>query len=503
MPRRPPPAPTILAAGAGASAALWPAPAVLVDYPNHVARAHVLAHLDAPALAAHYAADAQPLIPYLGLDAVLVPLTALLGADAAARLGLTAVLVALTGATLLLDRVLNGRVRWTAAAVLLVLFNALVSWGNLNYLLGVAGVLALLAGWIAAERWPGMRRLAVFAAASTVLFLVHVIAAGVWAMLVAAYELGRLAQTGDRRGLLPGALQFLPAAALWLAVPHSMRVFEVSETRWGSLAEHLLALASPFTFDVWLGRFHSPTALADWVTLLVVLGGLAAAGVTRRLSIDRRLWAPLLLGLAFTLAVPVFVQGIWANHLRLPTVMACLLAAGITLRPPAPRRAAVALAGLLVLRLATLVPQMTACGATIAELRQAFALLPQGARLLPVLDSGRDGAMCKPWQSFSHAAALAVIERDAFVPIVFWENTLLDLRDAAWKTAGDMRTVSPDQLRRGAALPVDAADYWKGWPLLFDAVLWLHFGAPAAPLPEALSLLYQGDGFALYRVTVK
>lgn len=477
------------------SLALWPAPEVLVDYPNHIARAHILAHPDRPALAAHYGLDRQLLIPYLGLDAITVPLAALLGPQWAGRLGLTLMFMALTGATLLLDRVLNGRVRWTSALMLPALFNALLAWGNVNYLLGVAGLLAVFAGWIASEPWPAWRRLLVFAAASTLLFLCHVIAAAVWAMLVAAYELGRLLRLRRWDGMLPGALQFLPAAALWLAVPHSMHVFEVSTTRWGSLLEHLLALASPFTFDVWLGRFGSPTALVDWLTTAMVFGGLAAAALSRRLSIDPRLWAPLLLGLAFTLAVPVFVQGIWANHLRLPTVMVCLLAAGLQVTPPLPRLAAVAVLALLLLRLATLGPQMAACGATVDELRRAFALLPAGARLLPVLDRSDDRPMCRPWQSFSHIATTAISSRDLFVPTVFWENTLLDLRHPEWMSTGDLRTPSPGPFRQPRP-----GDFWADWRRDFDAVLWLHLAAAPAPLPTGLAPLYQGEGFTLYRV---
>lgn len=495
--------PLILLAAAGLSAALWPAPAVLVDYPNHLSRAHIFAHLgDSPELAAHYAVDAQPIIPYLGLDVLLVPLTWAFGADIAGALGVTVVLVALTGATLVLDRVLNGRVRWDSAAVLLVLFNALLAWGNVNYLLGLAGVLGLLAGWIATESWPVPRRLAVFAVASTLLFLVHVVAAGAWAMLVAAYELGRLVRSRAWDGLLPGAAQFVPAVGLWLLAPHSMYLFEVSETRWGTLAEHLLALASPFSFDVWLGRFGSATALADWVTTLAVMGGLVAGAVSGRLAIDRRLWAPLLLGLAFTLAVPVFLNGLWPSHLRLPTLMACLLAAGCTVRWPAPRLAVAVLIGLLVLRLVTVVPQMTACGEAVGELRSAFALMPSGARVLPVLDVRRNDALCKPWQSFSHIATLAVIDRNAFVPIVFWENTLLDLRDPAWKATGDLRAVTPGQLRQGATAAAHPAEYWTGWPGRFDHVLWLHLGGTVEPLPDGLDALYQGRAFTLYRVTV-
>lgn len=477
------------------SLVLWPAPEVLVDYPNHIARAHILAHLDRPALAPHFGIDQHLLIPYLGLDAITVPLAALLGAAWAGRLGITLVFVALAGATLLLDRVLNGRMRWTSALMLPALFNALLAWGNVNYLLGVAGVLTLFAGWIASEPWPAWRRLAVFAAASTLLFLCHVIAAAVWAMLVAAYELGRLVRLRRWDGMLPGALQFLPAAALWLAVPHSMHVFEVSDSRWGTLVEHLLALASPFTIDVWLGRFGSPTALVDWLTTAVVFGGLAAGSLSRRLSIDERLWAPLLLGLAFTLAVPVFVHGIWANHLRLPTVLVCLVAAGVTLKPPLPRFAVVMVVALLALRLVTLGPQMATCGGTVDDLRRAFALLPAGTRLLPVLDSGADQSMCRPWQSFSHIAATAVSVGDVFVPTLFWENTLLDLRRAGWRTRGDLRSPSPEQFRQP-----QSGDYWADWRNDFDAVLWLHLDATPAPVPEHLAPLSLGKGFTLFRV---
>jgi hypothetical protein len=116
-----------------------------------------------------------------------------------------------------------------------------------------------------------------------------------------------------------------------------------------------------------------------------------------------------------------------------------------------------------------------------------------------VLDTTGGAGQCKPWQSFSHVAPLAIIEAHAFVPTVFWENTLLDLRDPAWKATGDLRNITPEQLREGVAAELDRKKYWNGWPRRFDIVLYLHLGAPVIPLPEGMESLYQGRAFALYQ----
>jgi hypothetical protein len=117
----------------------------LVDYPNHLARLHVIANIGTdPALAANYRV-VWGAMPNLALEAATFPLMALLPVEIVGRLFIAVTFILLAGGTLWLHRLLHGSIGLWPAAVWLFLYNHLLVMGFLGYLftLGAAPAFAL------------------------------------------------------------------------------------------------------------------------------------------------------------------------------------------------------------------------------------------------------------------------------------------------------------------------------------------------------------------------
>ncbi len=126
----------------------------LVDYPNHLARLHILTAIDSdPALAENYQV-AWGAMPNLAMDLVMQPLAAVLPLEKAGRAFVVLTMLALVIGTLALHRVLHGDIGLWPTAVFMLLYNHLLIMGFLNYLFATGLALALFAGWIATERGP-------------------------------------------------------------------------------------------------------------------------------------------------------------------------------------------------------------------------------------------------------------------------------------------------------------------------------------------------------------
>ena len=124
----------------------------LVDYPNHLARAHILATAsDNPVLQERYVVAWKP-VPNLAMDLFVVPLASLMSSYIAGRLFIAVTLLSIVAGTLSLHRVLHGRVGLWPAAIYLFLYNHILAWGYLNNLFGIGICLLALAGWLAAAK---------------------------------------------------------------------------------------------------------------------------------------------------------------------------------------------------------------------------------------------------------------------------------------------------------------------------------------------------------------
>jgi len=498
---------------------LWASVPPLVDYPNHLARMWILAQNGAvPELAQNYVV-AWRLLPNLAMDLIVPALAQIMPLEIAGRLFIALTMLSLVGGTIALHRALHGRLSLWPLSALLFLYNAALFWGFLNCLFGIGMFLLAFSGWISSRHWRATPRILLFAAVAGLLLILHLFAFCLYALAVGSYELGhRLRERPiSLRGFLSlsaAGLQFIPGFLLWLA---SLSNTGPSSIQYGDLADKAYALQAPFTFG--------PTSiLFDRAVLIFSLGFLIAAITVRALKLSPEMRLPLIAMIAAAALMPNWASGSWLADIRVPVALPFMLIAGTRLDVARFRAvgwfAAVAVV-LLGVRVWAVSETWRDTDRLFAEFRSASEVITPGARLLIVGDKPTDG---RPFQglpsfiarqrdeTFSHIAALAVIDRSAFIPYLFtgWTPVMPTPRNAGLFQGQSVPL--PSEVLRAAShvAPDDPAysrrdflgdlPYWGNWPQHFDFVLWLDFVGRPADEGAPLDLVADGDFFRLYRV---
>ncbi len=493
------PAPPAAARAGGRTAWLWlaylalalvlGAPMIGVDVPlgvdtlNHLARAHVRAHLaDDPDLARLFALR-DGLVPYMGLDWMLDPLTRVLPTLDAGRAATVLLVWGLVGAAVVLQRAVTGRVGAGPLLAGLAGWNALMAWGLLGYVVGVIGALLGLAAWHAMRDRPRLLRLAMFTAAATALYFVQLLGLALYGVLIGFYEAfgrPRAWRTPARDWLLLGA-QFVPAGMLWLQLARSLPDGD-GGMAW-PLAAKAAALLSPVLFAGANGGFDPGVLLV--VPCLLVLVRLTRTGALRW---DRRLAAPAAALMAFSMAVPTQAFDMTLLDLRFPTVAAVLAAASVQAAPGAGRRLA-PLGALLALALLAQAgsagSEMRACSGQYAELRAALQAVPRGAVLGAVLEyeHPEPAIPCTSLPIYLHMPQLVTLDRSGISQDYFSRLKSVAAREGLLADVEPWRAhlVTRDTLTPGGHL------------------LWMHLGH-RRPVPAGLALLRNGSFFDLYEI---
>lgn len=500
-----------LLVGLTLSPLLWTRIPALVDYPNHLARMWILVHgSDIPALAANYVAHWR-LLPDLAMDLVVPPLAHLIGVELAGRTFIALTMLLLVAGTMTLHRVLHGRIGLWPLCSLLFVYNAVLYWGFLNCLFGMGIGLFLFTAWIATRAWPTLWRIPIFAAAASVLFCLHLFAFGFYGLLVASYEVGtvwraRPFSIAGFAALCRAALQFAPGLLLWWA---SLGNGGPSLTLYGPLAAKAYAVLAPTTFG-------TQPLLFDRTLLVFVAVFWLAARRDRSLKLVPAMQAPLIAVLAASLLMPHWVSGSALADIRLPAILPFLLIAATRLDAPKRRLVVpfvVAAGVFLALRVWTVSETWRDYDVQFAEFRAAAQAIAPGSRLLVVaapLPETRSSLAGLPRvlarsadENFTHLAALAVIDRSAFIPYLFtgWTSIAPTARNVGlYVSSGSPLT--PNQLAVGDAASdvLGEPPYWRDWRQHFDDLLWIGYGESAPPQEPDLEPVARGSFFAIDRI---
>ena len=491
----------------------------LIDYPNHLARMSILVHgNDGSAVTANYLVHWR-LVPNLAMDLVVPSLARLMPLEDAGRCFILLTMALLFIGTVLLHRVLHGRLGLWPLTALLFVYNTALWWGFLGYLFGLGMALLGFTAWLATARWKISIRLVVFALLSCVLYVLHLFAFGVYGLLVASHATGALGRRAEwsRPKIAAASLvlvQFIPAGALWL-----LSAGGPSFTAYGDYMKRVYGLIAPATFNF-------PPTLLDLAILMmpVFLGFLATRGAAAiRLHPSMRL--PLIAMAVVSALIPTFLNGSWLAQIRLP--IALVFVAIASTRIEAVKRVPVAVFAALVLlllglRIWTVAEEWRAIDPRIAELRTAMNTMPEGVRVLMVQDTetGEGPEQTgfirllgnQPWMTYLHWPVLAVIDRGAFVPPLFTNWFPID---PAPRNIGLPRTIGGDlksqELIERAHLPPEAAVQGEpnplgelpccySWPRNFDFVVWTDLGKPPETLPPELEPWADGSFFHIYKV---
>jgi hypothetical protein len=385
----------------------------LVDLPNHIARQHILFGEGAPGAGTYYAAEWR-FIPNLALDGGVYLLHHVMSVEMAVRVFLAATAAQLFLGAVALNRALYGRDAGFPLPACLVIYGGPLLLGFINDCFGIGMALWVIALWL---RWRGqVIFIPLLGLLASVILLAHLFAFGVYALVVGACWAG---ETGRRI--------FAERAPL--------RLFALSLV-------DLIHLAIPVGFAFWLmpgGGNWSVVRYGGWIGKVAAIHALATTGdpiadavfaailipaailLARRLILAREMGLPLVALAAVFLVLPDRIGQGTIVDFRVPAAFMLILMASLGWRDRADawrRGATVGVFALFALRLGLLANDWASWQPIYQEYRAAFALLPEGARLLPV-GTKFDSIDLADDPPLTHIAALAVSERGAFIPTLF------------------------------------------------------------------------------------
>jgi hypothetical protein len=474
----------------------------LLDYPNHLARAVVLAFGHDPILSHIYAAH-WAVIPNLGTDLVLPPLLRVLPIHLAGRIVLgCAILLPVVGTIAYSRAVFRHYAAWPLASGL-VAYNATVLLGFINFVAAIGLALLLAAGWIAWRDRHPWSMLALACVGTVALFFCHLMGLVFFYALIAGHELEMLWLLRHSRSAMATRI----AAALPLAIA-PLGLYLVSPL--GSMSADIEFASLPYKFEQLVFPFLNYLLPLDIATGCIVGAFLLACVVFRRCRITPGSGATLALLAGVYLASPWAFKGTYFLDTRIVIMLGFLLFAA-WLPTALPRRMALAAIAIFTLlfsvRMTTIALAWQQHRHDTADMRAVIATVEPGARVFVASVSPeeapaywRDGPLSRRLSNGirldHHLPALLLIEHRAFWPFLF-DNpsqqpivTLPPYRALA-ERAGSIAD-------HGALAQPGTVDLCG-----FDHVLLLEAGADpdlAHFAQDRLRLLAQSDIAALFRI---
>jgi hypothetical protein len=476
----------------------------LADYPNHLARMHVIATIGSdPDLSRYYHIQWQ-IIPNLVMDMVVPLLARVTDIYHAGQVYTVICLALLATGMVALNRALFGRWSLSSVAALPFLYNYIFFLGYMNYWFGVGLALWAMTAWVLLRERPWPWRIMASTLFAVALFFSHLVAAGIYGMTLLAFELWRLRQRRDiplgvrLADFVATGLPFLPILALLVASP-----------TWGLAGTNQWSLSTKREglYDI----VSTYSNVVDFALAAAVVGLLIWAAVRRELRIHPVGWIVLGLGAAVYLAMPNIMFDTYAADVRLPIAILFVATAFASLDVASAfaRRAVVlVLLVLLALRVIEVVVTWSELSRQLADVRASTRLIDQrGSRVL-IGDAGHASQNEALDFALAHAGCLAIIERSAFVAnaFVFPGKQIMgvrpDYRRMAELVDGDLPDIEQLAAASTVAAPSGAdAPYWQHWQDNFDYLYLMYTDAAEAnPLPEFLTLVYGGKRFQLYKI---
>jgi len=374
----------------------------LVDYPNHLARAFVLAHLKDPAFhfSQFYASDWNT-YPYLSMDLILVGLQWFFPIEVASRVFLSLCVLVVPLAVWFFIRQANPGQESLALWSLLISNNLyFFVWGLLNLQLSLALCFVVLGLSLRYLDRPRLTRWCFLLVTTTALYFTHLVGFGIACFVATAYSI--LARRRIREILFLWVL-FIPGMLFYL---HSMVHLEPGWT----LASYRFPRKAAGLLVMMLG--YSPAL--DFLTLVVMVG----CFILGRSSNPEFRWNYRWLGVAGCLFVLYWVfpgaygAAMEADRRLVPFLFVIGLAA-VRFGRRGRLLGSIALL-LFVLRTGDVERHFLSIQPRLAELSQSFSAIPDSARVLPL----PDWTQREP-RAERHFWAYGVIQGGWFSPCLF------------------------------------------------------------------------------------
>lgn len=406
----------------------------LLDYPNHLARMHLLPSLPSPILQQFYAVAWAPL-PNLGMDGVVPFLARFTPLDWAGKLFIFLTFALLTGGTAAIHRVLFGRWTLWPCLAFLLLYTRLLLWGFMGYLFGCGLALAAFAAWIGLRKRHWALQILLGCVFASAIYVAHLLAFGIYAVLIAGYEFGLAWHARSRpvaalRDLAIGGAPFLPALLLMSANSSTGQIIYANPLR---------------KIDLLFSVFDNYNRPFDIGCFVLIVLAVAVAFQRRWVKLAPEMSGPLIGLVLLYLAMPTQLFTASGADRRIPMMIFLVVIAGSRFIAPHPaleRYFMMVAAILFAVRLAVVGVVWHNTGRLYAELLPSFDTVPRGSCIATAFD--REGLSVQK-APLAHFSTMAVARRDAFVTTLFAFPTQqpIELTIEA-RTLAD--TLSPDAL---------------------------------------------------------
>ncbi|MFN2576520.1 MAG: hypothetical protein ABR607_02405 [Pyrinomonadaceae bacterium] len=405
----------------------------LLDYPNHLARVFILAHLHDPAFhfSEYYASDWGP-YPYLTMDALMVMLQKFCNVFTAGKILLSLSVVAVPFASWFFVRQANPGNILLAGLSLITTWNLFFLWGFINMQLSMALVLLVVGLWLRYLRRPTWQQLCIFLLVTIVLYFTHLLGFGIAGLAVAGYC---ILKRKSFRQLILGCLPFAIGALthvvtrIVIAGGESRQPNDPWEIIWRPLSEKAEELGSFI-------QGYSPRM--DKITVIALAVACLAAWWRNREFHWNRTWALFIAGLfALYWIFPAgYGVGADADVRLLPFILLFLPAvANFGKRS---RWLFVVVLLLFLARSAVVTKTFLAKQPELAGLARAISETPANARVLPIVEAKGEVEQEPPQhRPYAHFWAYGTIERGWFTPYLFAERGLQVLRITVDTTTPD------------------------------------------------------------------
>lgn len=377
----------------------------LVDYPDHLARAYVLTHLDDPAYGGFYRSAWGP-YPYLAGDLLLVALQKVVPIDVAGRLLLSLCALSVPAASWLFLRRANPGSTMLAMWSLPLSYNLFFLSGFMNMQLSMALCLVVLTAWLRWKERPSRKGWLLLFLLVNLLYFTHLMGFAVAALVIVYIRLR------ERANPLPDMLLFFPALLMYayLVLGADLRLRSAPFRLDERLVSPLLALESHY---LWL----------DWATVGILLGCvIGAIWQNKEFGWNRR-WTEV----AFALyVVSWFLPAGGATSVNIRVMPSLCLIAPAAVRVGARLRVLAAI-GLLVfvVRVGAVMHYFSSEQPELAAMEEAIAATERGARVLPLI--GWRGDSLERW-TYVHFWATGVIRKGWRSPYLFHDPGVHPLR---------------------------------------------------------------------------
>jgi hypothetical protein len=411
---------------------------------------------------------------------MLTPLTRIWGVYDVGRAFVAATMAMTYGGILVLGVTFFSRLTVWPALALPIFYNYAFSWGFMNFNFGVALMFWALALWLRLRHRGAWIRLAVLLILSAALYLAHMLAFGIFALIVGGHSLSvAWRQKGPKAGaifrelvsVVPPFVLTLSVYAFWLV---NDDIVGEKITSYGNVTEKIATLVSPTMFS---------SSLVNWALLAVYLVSASYLVGRGKLRLAENTAVPLIFFAVICLIMPNTLMGVWGVDFRLPPVLLMFLIAAtqpkILTAKPAPPAVMAVVAAMVLVRAVSLWPQLQLADREFLEFKNATQEIDEGSRIL-VSNDRIPSARALPRRAYWNLALIAVVERNSFVPELFTGVTQVRPAERnrdidagagpALQSEDIVRGLEPEFISRNRNRIINAYSrvYWADWPKNFD-----------------------------------